>query len=67
MKSTQLEITENMQKYKDRIPHYREGGYRWKDAAYIGVLIIINMIKFNRTNDLEEMLKDIDECDLLRY
>ncbi len=61
MTTTTIEITPNMAKYKAELPSYREGGYNWQDCSYIGLLEIRNRIKFNRENELEELLKDIND------
>jgi len=50
-----------MAKIKGELPSYREGGLTWQELAYIGELEARNRYKFNRENELFELIKDMKE------
>ena len=52
-----------MRVYRNELPHYREGGLTWNELCYIGLLEWKNRRKFNRENELFELVKDLKELD----
>ena len=61
MKTHQFDITDNMRKIKEELPPYREGGLTWQELVYVGLLESRNRYKFNRENELFELVKDLKE------
>ena len=61
MKSHQFELTKNMKKLKTSLPAWKDGGFSWQEYAYIGMLEHKNRRKFNRENELYDLVKDIKE------
>ena len=52
-----------MRKLKAELVAYNKDGFPWDKIAYIGMLEILNRIKFGREDELHELAKDMKEPD----
>jgi len=58
MKSTTIEITDEMAKWKAKFPKWKDGGPNWQDIMCAGIFRVQQARKFG---DMEELLDNVEK------
>ncbi len=57
-KTTTIEITPEMERWKEKFPHWRDGGPKWEKIACAGIMRWRQSYKFGDDDELHDNIEE---------